>query len=120
LLETEHLLHESLAENDQLQDLKKKASARIQAVESKHKSAEAGLLTTERQVVELSKKYDREIERSSKLRGEISAFKAEVHEAQVAAQKAEDSAQAYYDQGFEEAVDSLKSQLAQECNKYFV
>ncbi len=78
------------------------------------------MLTTERQMMELSKKYDREIERSSKLQGEISALNAEVHKAQVVAQKAEDSAQAYYDQGFEEEADSLKSQLAQECNKYFL
>uniref|UniRef100_A0A2N9GL62 Uncharacterized protein n=1 Tax=Fagus sylvatica TaxID=28930 RepID=A0A2N9GL62_FAGSY len=67
--------------------LKKKASAMIQATESKHKSAEAGLMTVECQVVELSEKYDREIEHSSKLWGDISALKAEVHEAQVAAQK---------------------------------
>ncbi len=81
MLEIECLLHESLAENDQLQDFEKKASAMIQAAESKHKSAEAGLMTAECQVVELSEKYNLEIERSSKLWGDISALKAEVHEA---------------------------------------
>jgi chromosome segregation ATPase len=119
-LEIERLLHESLAENDRLRDFEKKASAMIQVAESKHKSAEAGLMTAECQVVELSEKYDREIEHSSKLWGDISALKAEVHEAQVAAHKAEDSAQAYYDQGFDEAANSLKSQLAEKCNKYFI
>ncbi len=92
----------------------------IHVAESKHKSVEASLMTVERQVVEFSEKYDRQIERSNKLRGDISALKAEVHEAQVAAKKAEDSAQAYYDQGFDEAANSLKSQLAEECNKYFI
>ena len=48
MLETEHLLHESLEENDRLKDFEKKASAIIQAAKSKHKSAEVGLMTTER------------------------------------------------------------------------
>ncbi len=77
-------------------------------------------MTAGRQVVELLEKYDREIERSSKLQGDISALKAKVHEAQVATQKAEDSAQAYYDQYFDEAANSLKSQLSEKCNKYFI
>jgi hypothetical protein len=48
-------------------------------------------------VKEFAEKYDREIECSSKLRGDISALKAEVNEARAAAQKADDSAQSYYD-----------------------
>uniref|UniRef100_A0A2N9HR10 Uncharacterized protein n=1 Tax=Fagus sylvatica TaxID=28930 RepID=A0A2N9HR10_FAGSY len=75
LLETKRLLNQSLKENDRLKDLEKTASTRIQAAESKHKSAEASLMTAE--------------------------------------------CQAYYDQGFYEAANSLKSQLAEECNKYF-
>jgi chromosome segregation ATPase len=95
-----------------LHDLEKTASTRIQAAESRHKSAEAGLMTAERQVKELTAKLDREINHSCELRAEISDLKAEVDEARAGVQKAEDTAQAYYDQGFEEAVDSLKSQLA--------
>uniref|UniRef100_A0A2N9GN85 Transposase (putative) gypsy type domain-containing protein n=1 Tax=Fagus sylvatica TaxID=28930 RepID=A0A2N9GN85_FAGSY len=82
-----------------LQNFEKKALAMIHVAESKHKSVEASLMTV------------------------LSAPSggAEVHEAQVAAKKAEDSAQAYYDQGFDEAANSLmKSQLAEECNKYFI
>jgi hypothetical protein len=48
LLEIERLLHESLEKNDQLKDFEKKASAMIQAAKSKHKSAEASLMTAER------------------------------------------------------------------------
>uniref|UniRef100_A0A2N9FR87 Uncharacterized protein n=1 Tax=Fagus sylvatica TaxID=28930 RepID=A0A2N9FR87_FAGSY len=90
LLETERLLHESLEENDRLKDFEKKASVMIQAAESKHKSAEVGEL------------------------------KNAVNEARKGAQKAEEEAQAYYDQGFDEAANSLKSQLANECNKHFL
>uniref|UniRef100_A0A2N9GI55 Uncharacterized protein n=1 Tax=Fagus sylvatica TaxID=28930 RepID=A0A2N9GI55_FAGSY len=93
LLETERLLNQSLIENDRLRDLEKSASTRIQATKSKHKSAE--------------------------LRAEISELKTEVNKARAAVQKAEDEAQSYYDQGFDEATSSLKSQLAEECNKYF-
>ena len=92
LLETERLLNQSLKENDRLKDLKKTASARIQAVESKHKSAEAGLMTAECQVVELKAKLDQEYERAVGLWGEISELKNEVNEAQESAQKAEGDA----------------------------
>ena len=120
LLEIERLLNESLIENDWLRDLEKTASARIQAVESRHKSAKVGLMTAERQVKELTAKLDKEINHSCELRAEISDLKAEVDEARAGVQKAKHKAQAYYDQGFEEAVNSFKSQLAQECNKYFL
>uniref|UniRef100_A0A2N9HIZ8 Uncharacterized protein n=1 Tax=Fagus sylvatica TaxID=28930 RepID=A0A2N9HIZ8_FAGSY len=40
-------------------------------------------------------------------------------EAQAKVQKAKEDAQSYYDQGFNEAADSLQSQLKGECNKYF-
>ena len=48
MLETERLLNQSLVENDRLRDLEKSASARIQVAESKHKSAEVGLMIAER------------------------------------------------------------------------
>jgi hypothetical protein len=120
LLETERLLHESLEENDRLKDFEKKASAMIQAAESKHKSAEVGLMTAERQVVELKAKLDRKYKTSSQLWVEVGELKNAVNEARKGAQKAEEEAQAYYDQGFDEAANSLKSQLANECNKHFL
>jgi peptidoglycan hydrolase CwlO-like protein len=92
LLETERLLNESLNENDRLRDLKKTASSRIQAAERNHKSAEAGLKTAKRQVVELTAKLDREINHACELRAEISELKAEVKEARKGVQKAEDAA----------------------------
>jgi hypothetical protein len=64
-LETERFLNQSLDENDQLKDLEKMASARIQAAKSKHKSVEAGLMTAECQVVELTAKLDREYKHAS-------------------------------------------------------
>ena len=51
---------------------------------------------------------------------EVGELKNVVNEAQEGAQKAEEEAQAYYDQGFDEAANSLKSQLANECNKHFL
>ena len=120
LLETKRLLNQSLEKNKQLKDLEKSASARIQAAESMHKSAEAGLMTTERQVIELKAKLDREYKTSSQLRVENSELKDTVDKAWAKIQKAEDEAQSYYDQGFDEAANSLKSQLADECNKFFL
>jgi hypothetical protein len=43
LIETERLLNESLIKNDRLREIEKTASARIQEVESQHKTAEEGL-----------------------------------------------------------------------------
>jgi chromosome segregation ATPase len=96
-LETERLLHESLEENDRLKDFEKKASAMIQASESKHKSAEVGLMTAERQVVELKAKLGRKYKTSSQLWVEVGELKNAVNEARKGAQKAEEEAQAYYD-----------------------
>ena len=120
MLETERLLNQSLEKNKQLKDLEKSASARIQTTESKHKSAKAGLMTTERQVIELKAKLDREYKTSSQLRVENSKLKKAVDEARAEAPEAEDEAQSYYNQGFDEAANSLKSQLGDECNKYFL
>jgi phage shock protein A len=120
LLEIEHLLNESLIENDRLRDLKKTASTRIQAAKSNHKSVEARLKTAERQVKELTAKLDREINRACKLRAKNKKLKAEVDKARAGVQKAEDTAQSYYNQGFEKVAESLKSQLAKECNKCFL
>jgi hypothetical protein len=97
LLEIERLLNQSLVENDRLCDLEKSASARIQAAESKHKSAEARLMTVKCQVVELTAKLIREINRACEFRVENSELKIEVNEAQAAVQKALDEAQSYYD-----------------------
>ena len=121
MLETERHLNESLIENDWLRKLEKTASTRIQATKSNLKSAaEARLKIAERQVKELTTKLNREISHSCELRTENRELKAEVDEARTGVQKAEDTAQAYYDQGFKEGADFLKSQLAQECNKYFL
>ena len=51
---------------------------------------------------------------------EINKLRAELAEARTAAQNAENAAQAFYDQGFEEASESLRSQLGQECNIHFL
>jgi hypothetical protein len=120
LLETERLLNDSLIDNDRLCKLEKTALARIQEAESQHKSAEARLHKAECQVVEISAKLEREYDRSNELRSEIHKLRAELAEARSGAQNAESAAQAYYDQGFEEATVSLKSQLARECNIYFL
>uniref|UniRef100_A0A2N9EQB7 Reverse transcriptase/retrotransposon-derived protein RNase H-like domain-containing protein n=1 Tax=Fagus sylvatica TaxID=28930 RepID=A0A2N9EQB7_FAGSY len=71
-------------------------------------------------VVELKAKLDREYKSSSQLQVEVGELKNAVNEAREGAQKAEEETQAYYDQGFDEAATSLKSQLANECNKHFL
>jgi hypothetical protein len=120
LLQTERHLRASNEENVRLKAYEKKALGAVQIAKNGRKATEAGLLTAERQVTKWSEKYDRELECSSILRGDISALKAELNEAQAVLQKAEDSAQSYYDQGFDEATTSLKSQLVEECNKHFI
>ena len=119
MVETERLLNESLVENDRLREVEKTASARIREVESQHKTAEEGLQTAECQLVEMSAKLERECERSSGFQAEIDKLKAELAEARRVSSNAENAAQAFYDQGFEEAVESLKLQLRRECNIYF-
>ena len=103
-----------------MRDREKTASTRIQAAKSNHKSIEARLKTAEHQMKELTAKLDREINRACKLRAENKKLKAKVDNAWAGVQKAEDTAQSYYDQGFEKVVESLKSQLAEECNKCFL
>jgi hypothetical protein len=120
LIETEHLLNESLIENDKLREVEKTASARIQEVKSQHKSAEEGLQTAECQLVEISAKLERECDRSSGFQVEINKLKAELAEARLTAHNAENVAQAFYDYGFEEATESLRFQLCRECNIYFL
>ena len=63
LLEIERILREALGENALLKELKKTASTRIQAVESNHKSAEAGLKSTQRQVKQFKKEYNAEFDK---------------------------------------------------------
>uniref|UniRef100_A0A2N9HAA3 Uncharacterized protein n=1 Tax=Fagus sylvatica TaxID=28930 RepID=A0A2N9HAA3_FAGSY len=94
LIETERLLNDSLIENDRLREVEKTASARIHG--------------------------ERECNRSSGFQVEIDKLRAELAEAQTAAQNAENAAQAFYDQGFEEATESLRSQLGRECNIHFL
>jgi hypothetical protein len=120
LIETERLLNESFIENDRLHEVEKTASARIQEVESQRKTAKEGLQIAECQLVEMSTKLERECNRSSEFQAEISKLRAELSEAQMVAQNAENAAQAFYDQGFEEAAGSLRLQLRRECNIYFL
>jgi hypothetical protein len=58
LIETKRLLNESLIENDRLREVEKTASARIQEVESQHKTTEEGLQIAECQLVEISAKLE--------------------------------------------------------------
>ena len=94
--------------------------AKVQEAESQHKSIEARLHKVENQVVEVSAKLEREYDRSVELRSEIDKLRAELAEARLGEQNAENAAQTYYDQGFDEAAISLKSQLSRECNIYFL
>ncbi len=119
-METERRLNQSQEEIKRLMDFEKLASAKIHAAESAQKSAEAGLMNMERQVTELKKKLDWEYTSGSQLRVENSQLKDAITEAQAKVQKVEEEAQSYYDQGFNEAADSLQSQLKGECNKYFI
>ena len=57
-METERRLQQSQEEIKHLKEFEKLASAKIRAVESAQKSAEAGLLNMENQVTELKKKLD--------------------------------------------------------------
>uniref|UniRef100_A0A2N9FZB0 Uncharacterized protein n=1 Tax=Fagus sylvatica TaxID=28930 RepID=A0A2N9FZB0_FAGSY len=120
LIETERLLNESLIENDRLYEVEKTASTRVQEVENQHRTAEEGLQTAECQLAEISVKLERECTHSSEFQAEIKKFRAELVDTRMVAQNAENAAQAFYDQGFEEAAESLKLQLRRECNIYFL
>ena len=78
------------------------------------------MLNLQNQVTELQRKLDWEYKSASQVRVENSQLKDALTEAEAKVQKAEEQAQAYYDQGFSEATDSLLSQLKDECNKYFI
>ena len=65
MVEAECFFNESLVENDRLREVERTASARIQEVESQHKTAEEGLQKAECQLVEMSAKLERECEHSS-------------------------------------------------------
>uniref|UniRef100_A0A2N9H5W5 Uncharacterized protein n=1 Tax=Fagus sylvatica TaxID=28930 RepID=A0A2N9H5W5_FAGSY len=65
----------------------------------------------------------REVEKTASSRiqeVEIDKLKAELAKARLTAHNAESAAQAFYDQGFEEATESLRFQLRRECNIYFL
>ena len=119
-METERFLNESLVENDRLREVEKTVSARIREVESQHKTVEEGLQTTECQLVEISSKLERECNRSSGFQAEIDKLRVELAEARMVAHNSENATQAFYNQGFEEAAESLRLQLRQECNIYFM
>jgi TolA-binding protein len=119
-LETERHLNRSAEEIKRLKDLESSASVRIRAAESAQKSAEAGLLNLQNQLTELQRKLDSEHKSASQVRIENSQLKDALTEAEAKVVKAEQGAQAYYDQGFDQASDSLLEQLKGECNKYFV
>jgi regulator of replication initiation timing len=116
-LETERRLNLSTDEIKRLKDLESSASVRIRAAESAQKSAEAGLLNLQNQVAELQRKLDAEYKSASQVRIENSQLKEALAEAEVRAEK---GAQAYYDQGVNQASQDLRYQLRGECNKYFV
>uniref|UniRef100_A0A2N9GFT3 Uncharacterized protein n=1 Tax=Fagus sylvatica TaxID=28930 RepID=A0A2N9GFT3_FAGSY len=120
LLETERRLNRSAEEIKRLKDLESSASVRIRAAESAQKSAEAGLLNLQNQLAELQRKLDSEHKSASQVRIENSQLKDALTEAEAKVVKAEQQAQAYYDEGFDQASESLLEQLKGECNKYFV
>uniref|UniRef100_A0A2N9F173 Transposase (putative) gypsy type domain-containing protein n=1 Tax=Fagus sylvatica TaxID=28930 RepID=A0A2N9F173_FAGSY len=96
LLETERRLNLSTDEIKRLKDLESSAS---------------------NQVAELQRKLDAEYKSASQVRIENSQLKEALAEAEVRAEK---GAQAYYDQGVNQASQDLRYQLRGECNKYFV
>ena len=77
-------------------------------------------MSVERQVRELKKKYDDEFNRVYELLAENKNLLADLEAARAEVKKAEDAGQAYYDQDFDEAITSLKSQLGKECNLCFL
>ena len=113
-------LNESLIENDRLCEVERTASARIQEVEGQYKSAEEGLQIAGSRLVEISTKLERECDRSSGFQAEIDRLKTELVESRLTARNAENAAQAFYDQGFDEATESLRLQLRRECNIFFL
>jgi regulator of replication initiation timing len=119
-LETERCLQQSQEEIKRLKEFEKLASTKIRAAESAHKSAEAGLVNMGRQVTELKQALDQEFASGSQLRLENSQLKDAFTEAEAKAQKVDEQAQAYYDQGFTEAADSLLLQLKGKCDKFFI
>ena len=120
LLETERRLNRSAEEIKRLKELESSSSVRIRAAESAQRSAEAGLLNLQNQLTELQRQLDSEYKSASQVRIENSQLKDALTEADAKVIRVEEQAQAYYDQGFNEASDSLSSQLKDECNKYFI
>lgn len=72
-------------------------------------------MTAERQVRELKVKYDDEFNQVYKLHAENQKLLTDLEAARAEVKKNEDVGQAYYDQGFDETITSLKSQLTKEC-----
>ena len=105
-METERRLNQSREEIKRLTDFEKLASVKIRAAKSAQKSAEAGLLNLQNQVTELQRKLDWEFKSASQVRVKNDQLKDALIEAEAKVQRAEEQAQAYYDQGFNEASDS--------------
>uniref|UniRef100_A0A2N9G5E8 Uncharacterized protein n=1 Tax=Fagus sylvatica TaxID=28930 RepID=A0A2N9G5E8_FAGSY len=99
LLETERRLNRSAEEIKRLKDFESSASVKIRAAESAQKSAEAGLLNLQNQLAELQRKLDSEYKSASQVRIENSQLKDALTEAEAKVVKAEQQAQAYYDEG---------------------
>uniref|UniRef100_A0A2N9EU17 Uncharacterized protein n=1 Tax=Fagus sylvatica TaxID=28930 RepID=A0A2N9EU17_FAGSY len=106
LLETERRLNRSAEEIKRLKDLESSASVKIRAAESAQKSAEAGLLNLQNQLAELQRKLDSEHKSASQVRIENSQLKDALTEAEAKVVKAEQQAQAYYDEGWHKALDN--------------
>ena len=119
-METERRLNRSTEEIKHLKELESSSFVRIHAAESAQRSAEAGLLNLQNQLAELQRKLDSEHKFASQVRIENSQLKNALTEAKAKVVKVEQQAQAYYDQGFDQASVSLLAQLKGECNKYFV
>jgi hypothetical protein len=70
--------------------------------------------------VEISAELEGECDRSSGFQVEIDRLKTELIESRLTVHNVENAAQAYYDQGLEEATESLRLQLRRECNIFFL
>jgi hypothetical protein len=81
---------------------------------------EEGLQTAKNRLVEISAELEGECDRSSGFQVEIDRLKTELIESRLTVHNVENAAQAYYDQGLEEATESLRLQLRRECNIFFL
>uniref|UniRef100_A0A2N9HV42 Uncharacterized protein n=1 Tax=Fagus sylvatica TaxID=28930 RepID=A0A2N9HV42_FAGSY len=99
-----------------LENLKRDSILAVQGI------FEAGdrLLETERRLNQSREEIKRLTDFEKSASAKIRAVESAQEETEAKVQKSEEQAQAYYDQGFNEAADSLQLQLKGECNKYFI